>query len=76
MKDINVKKTNKKLYLFLEKKRKEKNITKLEICEKLNISSSTLSEQFSRLKSGGTITTNTLFKIMLALEIEPAELFK
>lgn len=71
-----VKKYNKKLYAFLEERRKEKQIKKIELCEKIGVASSTLSEQFSRLKAGDTITTDTLFKIMLALDIDFLEITK
>lgn len=67
---------NKKIYLFLSKKIDNKNITLLNISEKIGISQSAVSQQLKRLSDGKGVMTDTLFKIMLALEIEPTELFK
>lgn len=67
---------NKKIYLFLSEKIDNKNITLLNISEKIGISQSAVSQQLKRLSDGKGVMTDTLFKIMLALEIEPTELFK
>ena len=72
----NIEKYNKELYKILENKIKEKQIKRIELCEKIGIVSSTLSEQLNRLKNGDAIMTSTLFRIMLALDIDPSELLK
>jgi DNA-binding Xre family transcriptional regulator len=66
----------KKIYNFLEKERKYKKIKKTEICQKLNISNSTLTEQFNRLKQGKTITLESLLKICWVLDVSVADLVK
>lgn len=67
---------HKKIYKKINEKMKKEKIILLDLSNKIGISQSAICQQLKKLSVGKAVMTDTLFKIMLALEIEPAELFK
>lgn len=67
---------HKKIHKKIIKKMKKEKIILLDLSNKIGISQSAISQQLKKLSNGKGIMSDCLFKIMLALEIEPAELFK
>lgn len=67
---------HKKIYKKINEKMKNEKIILLDLSKKIGISQSAICQQLKKLSNGKAIMSDCLFKIMLALEIEPAELFK
>ena len=66
---------NKKIYQKLSKKMKEDKITLIRLSEKMQISESAICQQLKKLSNGKGIMTDSLFKIMLALDMELKDIF-
>lgn len=73
---INIKKYNKKLYSNIIKKIEFEKITLNDISNKIGVSQSAISQQLKRLADGKGVMTDTLFRIMSALDMELKELIK
>jgi DNA-binding Xre family transcriptional regulator len=71
-----IKSNNKRLHKSIMKKIEQKEITKYKLAEKIGIANSTLSEQLKRLADGKGVMTDTLFRIMSALDMELKDLIK
>lgn len=73
---INIKKYNKKLYSNIIKKIEFEKITLNDISNKIGVSQSAISQQLKRLADGKGVMTDTLFRIMSALDMELKDLIK
>lgn len=73
---INIKKYNKKLYSNIIKKIEFEKITLNDISNQIGVSQSAISQQLKRLADGKGVMTDTLFRIMSALDMELKELIK
>lgn len=72
----NIKKYNKKLYSNIIKKIEFEKITLNDISNKIGVSQSAISQQLKRLADGKGVMTDTLFRIMSALDMELKDLIK
>ena len=67
---------NKKIFLNITKKMKIENIKIKDISQKIGISQSAVSQQLKRLSEGKGVMTDSIFKILVVLNMELEELTK
>ncbi|MEG2587767.1 MAG: helix-turn-helix transcriptional regulator [Cetobacterium sp.] len=67
---------NKKIIENINIVLKKNKMSQKDLSQKLALGTSAISTKFGRIKSGGTMTIESLVKIARALEVEPWELLK